>query len=123
MKLGSLDEAISDYESITGERFEYNPDTENMIVLPSNEFMVWSIGNSHGLRYFEIRQTYGRVKNFVNDVMAIMYHNDLVLIVTSTQRNPKAYIRKWKMSHLPTFDFDVDGRHYYFLVGNIVNMK
>ena len=63
MKLNSLDEAIKDYEAITGEDFEWNSDYENLIVLPDNSFMTWRIGEYDGYRYFEIRQTYGFVKN------------------------------------------------------------
>ena len=123
MKLNSLDEAIKDYEAITGEDFEWNSDYENLIVLPDNSFMTWRIGEYDGYRYFEIRQTYGFVKNFIDRIKKIMSENNVEYIVTSTQRSPKAHIRKWKMTHLMERDYSFEGRNYHVLLGHINNLK
>jgi hypothetical protein len=119
MKLDSIDSAIQDYERITGELFDiFNPDL-TPIVLPSNEFLLYQIGERDGMRYFEINQTYGYVRNFTDHIKIIMEENKLSHIVTFTQRNPKYHIRKYKLKRLPQYDYDYEGRHYYCLIGNL----
>lgn len=123
MKLNSFKEAVDDYERLTGEDFEFKIPYENLKILDSNEFMTWKIHDYNGLRFFEIRQTYGFVKNFVPWIKEIMAEENLSLIITMTQRDPKAHIRKWKMSHLKSRDYDYEGRHYHVLVGHVANLK
>lgn len=122
MKLSSFPEAVKHYEELTGEDFEWNRD-EGCWVLDSNEFMTYRIGDYKGIKYFEIRQTYGFTKNFVQKIKEYMQQHNLKWIVTTTQRNPKAHIKKWKMKHLSKFDYDFEDRHYYVLLGFIDNLK
>ena len=123
MKLYTFEESAEDYERLTGESFEFNIQYENLKLLDSNEFMTWRIGERFGYRFFEIRQTYGFVKNFVPWIEKMMKENNINLILTMTQRSPKAHIRKWKMAWMKDWDYDFEGRHYHVLLGNIANLK
>ena len=123
MKLSSFPEAVAHYEELTGEQFEWRIGYEDLKVLPSNEFMTWRIGEKYGIRYFQINQTYGFMKNFVPWIKEIMDQNDLEWIITTTQRDPKAHVRKWKMAHLKDRDYWHDGRFYHVLIGHIANLK
>lgn len=123
MKLNSFAEAVADYEKITGESFEWKVGYEELKVLPSNEFMTWRIGQKDGNRYFEVRQTYGWIKNFVPWIKEVMHKNNLELIVTMTTHNPKGFIRKYKMERLPHYDYEYCGRKYHVLITHISNLK
>lgn len=123
MKLSSFPEAVADYERITGEKFEWIVGYDHLKVLPSNEFMTWRIGEKEGTRYFEIRQTYGFMKNFVDWIKEIMNKEGLEWIVTMTTRDPKAHLRKWSMRRLPEYDYVYEGRSYQVLIGHISNLK
>lgn len=123
MKLRTFQEAVEDYEQLTGEDFEYKVPYENLKILDSNEFMTWRIGEKNGQRYFEIRQTYGFMKNFVDFIREVMEANGLEWIVTSTQRDPRAHIKKWKMELLPEYCYEFEGRRYNVLKGHISNLR
>ena len=56
-------------------------------------------------------------------IKKIMEENGIDLILTSTQRDPAAHIRKWKMTWIKTWDYDHEGRHYHVLIGNVANLK
>lgn len=122
MKLSSFHEAVADYERITGETFLWSSGLD-LKVFGSNEFMLWAIREHEGEKYFYVDQTYGQSKNIVPFIKKVMQENNLIYWATSTCRNPKPFIRKWKMEHLPTFDYDYEGRHYYLLKGHISNLK
>lgn len=123
MNLNSFPEAVADYERLTGETFEWNPD-EDMKVLDSNEFMTYRYGDYEGVPYFEIRQTYAKsFSSFVPFIREEMNKRNIKWIVTTTQRDPKAHIKKWKMKRLPEFDYEFEGRFYYVLLGHISNLK
>lgn len=123
MKLNTFAEAVTDYERLTGETFEWKVGYEDLKVLPSNDFMTWRIGEKEGIRYFEMRQTYGWLKNFIPWIKEVMKKNNLEWIVTMTTRNPKAHMRKWKMERLEKYDYEFEGRKYYVLLGHIDNLK
>ena len=123
MNLYSFEEAVNDYEKLTNEGFEFVLQKENLKLLDTNDFMTWKIIEFGGLRCFEIRQTYGFIKRFIPWIKQIMKEENLQLIITMTQRNPAAHIRKWKMSWLKDRDYDFEGRHYHVLIGNVYNLK
>lgn len=136
MKLSSLKEAISDYERITSEtvsNYDYtdytngvffNPkNNKYLLVLPSNEWCIYAIGEREGLSYLHLDQCYGFMKHLAPHLIRIMEICKLETIVTSTQRNPKYHIRKWKLKHLPELDYDDEGRHYHVLQGDISGLK
>lgn len=136
MKLDSLASAIADYERITGETVDlaafsetvndmrFDPITNKYLkVLPSNEWLIWAIGEREGLSYLWLDQSYGFMKNFVPFLINIMDVANLEWIVTATTRNPKAHIRKWKMERLPEYDYEFEGRKYFVLKGHKTNLK
>ena len=136
MKLSSLESAIADYERITGEHVPLEDYTEQQAgcfydpqnhkyfkVLPSNEWLIWAIGEREGLSYLWLDQSYGFMKHFVPFLLNIMDVAGLEWIVTATTRNPKAHIRKWAMFRLPEYDYEYDGRHYFVLKGHKTNLK
>ena len=136
MKLSSLESAIADYERITGEHVPLEDYTEQQAgcfydprnhkyfkVLPSNEWLIWAIGEREGLSYLWLDQSYGFMKNFVPFLLGVMDVAKLEWIVTATTRNPKAHIRKWAMRRLEKYDYEYEGRHYFVLKGHRENLK
>jgi hypothetical protein len=122
MKLSSIDEAIADYERITGETFEQPQDCA-IKILPSNEFMIWKLGLHNGVPFFFINQTYGEMIHFGDFIREVCKEAGITQIVTSTTRNPKMHIRKWKMERLPEFDYEHEGRRYFMLNGLVSSLK
>jgi hypothetical protein len=136
MKLSSLKSAIQDYQRITGETVSnynyteyvngmfFNPTTNKyMIVLPSNEFAIFAIGEREGLSYLHLDQIYGFMKNLAPLLLDIMNVTNLTKIVTLTQRNPKYHCRKWKMEHAKERDFKANDKDYHVLIGDIDGLK
>ena len=136
MRLDSLASAIADYERITGETVDiaafsetvndmrFDPiENKYLKVLPSNEWLIWAIGEREGLSYLWLDQSYGFMKNFVPFLLNIMDIAGLEWIVTATTRNPKMHIRKWSMQLLPEYDYEFEGRKYYVLKGHRDNLK
>lgn len=136
MKLKTFKEAITDYECITGEMVDnynyteyingcfFNPTTNKyMKVLPSNEWCVYAIGEREGLSYLHLDQCYGFMKNLAPHLLEVMRIADLEIVTTTTQRKPEVHCRKWKMKRLPEYDYDYEGRHYYFLIGDINGLE
>lgn len=123
MKLNSLDEAIADYEDKTKEDFDILNPLYTPIVLPSNEFMLVRVGENSGRRWLEIGQMYGYSKSFAPIVRQLCENIGTTTIITTTQRNPKAHMRKWGMKRLPEHDYDYQGRHYYVLEGHVNNYR
>ena len=133
MKLDNINEMVADYERITGEtvdlsKFEWVDkigfvDNENMHlkIVSNGGFFIWGIGERSGIKYLYLDQFYGFVKSVVPYLKEVMRMNGLDVIVTATQRNPKAHIRKWKMERMPEYDYDYEGRHYFMLQGDINN--
>ena len=100
--------------------FRYN---KYLKVLPSNEWLIWAIGEREGLSYLWLDQSYGFMKIFVPFLLNIMDIAGLEWIVTATTRNPKAHIRKWAMVRLPEYDYEFEGRNYFVLKGHKTNLK
>lgn len=135
MKLGNIKEMVADYERKTGEtvdlkRFEWQDkigfiDKENMHlkIVPNGGFFIWAINEKDGEKYLYLDQNYGLFKSVVPYLKEVMLMNGLKTIVTATQRNPKAHIRKWKMKRLEQYDYDYEGRHYYVLQTGIENLR
>ena len=136
MRLDSLTSAIADYERITGETVDlaafsetvndmlFDPTTNKYLkVLPSNEWLIWAIGEREGLSYLWLDQSYGFMKNFVPFLLGIMDIANLEWIVTATTRNPRAHLRKWSMRRLEKYDYEYEGRKYYVLLGHKSNLK
>lgn len=123
MKLASLDEAISDYERLTGEDFDIMDPTYTPIVLPSNEFMLVRVGERQGRKWLEIGQMYGYSKSFAPIVRQLCENIGTTTVVTMTQRDPKAHIRKWGMVHREELDYTHKGRRYHVLEGHINNYR
>lgn len=133
MKLDNINDMVADYERMTGEtvdlqRFKWQDkigyvDEQNMHlkIVPHEGFFIWGIGERDGSKYLYLDQFYGFVKSVVPYLKEVMQMNGLSHIVTATQRNPKAHIRKWKMERMPEYDYDYEGRHYYVLQGDIDN--
>lgn len=123
MKLNSFYEAVSDYERITGEKFKWDAKNMQLVVLPSNEWFIWAIGERDGVRFLWLDQMYGFTKNFIPYIKEIGVKHNLEIVVTTTTRNPKMHIRKWKMKRLPEYDYTYEGRYYYVLQSTISNFK
>jgi hypothetical protein len=136
MKLATLQEAIADYEKITGETvdldyytdrqagFLFNPTTNKYLkVLPSNEWCIFAIAEREGLSYLHLDQCYGRMRNLAPFLLEIMRIANLKIITTTTQRKPEVHCRKWKMNRISEFDYDFENRHYFFLIGDINGLK
>lgn len=136
MRLDSLASAVADYERITGETVDlaafsetvndmrFDPTTNKYLkVLPSNEWLIWAIGEREGLSYLWLDQSYGFMKNFVPFLLGIMDIAKLEWIVTATTRNPRAHLRKWAMVRLPEYDYEFEGRKYFVLKGHRVNLR
>lgn len=136
MKLNNLAKAITDYEHLTGETVDlseytipqagclFNPQTNKYLkVLASNEWCIFAIGEREGLSYLHLDQTYGRMSNLAPFLLEIMRIANLKIVTTTTQRKPEIHCRKYKMKRLPEFDYDFEGRHYYFLIGDINGLK
>jgi hypothetical protein len=136
MKLASLSAAISDYRNITGEKVEnyrytdyingnfYDIERNKYLrILPSNEWLIWAVGERYGFRYLWLDQSYGFINHFVPYLLEVMRFNNLEWICTATTRNPKAHIRKWKMERLPEHDYMFEGRFYFVLKGHRSNLK
>ena len=136
MQLQTLQSAITHYCHITNETVDlsdytipqadclFNPKTNKYLkVLPSNEFIIWAIGEREGLSFFQLDQCYGFMKNFVPFIKDIMRITNTEWIVTATQRNPKSHVKKWKMEHLSHLDYEYEGRFYHVLKGHVSNLK
>ncbi len=132
MKSHDLFEMVDDYQKITGETIDFNGfffdgdlhdgQNKHFRFFPQIGFLFWGIQENAGVRYFSMLETYGKVSGMVDYIKSVMLLNGLTQILTMTTRNPKAHIRKWKMEHHQELDYDYDGRHYYVLTGNIVNL-
>ena len=115
MKLNSYEEAIADYERITGENFKWKSDLV-VYKLDSHEFMLWKIDSKYGKEYFWIDQTYGHMKNFIPFIIEMCRLNNIEWVVTATCRNPKAFIRKYGFVHLKGYDYEYQNRKYSVLI-------
>lgn len=131
----TLEDWIKLYERKTGETFDLSQfhwdDQQGWIsqknmhlkIVPGWGFFCWAISKKNGLRYLYLDQCCGFVKYFVPYIREVMRLNKLEWIVTATQRDPKAHMRKWKMKRLSEYDYDFEGRHYFVLIGHISNLK
>lgn len=115
----SLEEAIEDYEAITGDKIHYDPDDCFYIhVLPNFHFIIWAILEEKGERYLWLGECYGNMREFWEYFDKVMELNHLETIVTATPRDGRAHIRKWKMERLPDKDFvSASGVQYRVLKG------
>ena len=122
MKLSNLQEAIADYEKITGETFLQSPDLALKVL--GDCFMLWKLAIRDGVPFFWIDQTYAKSFSvFVPFIKEVCQMAEIETIVTATTRKPNAHIKKWKMFHLPELDYEYEGRHYHVLKGDIQNLK
>ena len=133
MKLDNIHSMVEDYERLTGEtvdleRFKWVDkvgyvDEKNMHlkIVANGGFFIWGMGERGKDKYLYLDQFYGFVQSVVPYLKEVMSMNGLTHIVTATQRNPKAHIRKWKMERMPELDYDFEGRHYFMLRGDIDN--
>lgn len=135
MKLNNINDMVADYERLTHEKVNLSAfqwvdkigfiDNKNfhLKIIPGGGFFIWSVAQSeNGSKYLYLGQFYGFVKAVVPYLKKVMAMNGLTDIITATQRNPKAHMRKWKMERLPEYDYDFNGHHYYMLKGNIANL-
>lgn len=115
----SIEEAILDYETITGDKIQYDPgDCFYMHVLPNFHFIIWAILEDEGERYLWLGECYGNMKEFWQYFDRVMEMNGLDIIITATPRDGRAHIRKWKMERLPEKDFiSKSGIEYHVLKG------
>ena len=120
----SIEEAIADYEEITGDKIQYDEKDKFYIqVLPNYHFFIWAILEEDGERVFWLGECYGKFSEFVDYIDEVMEINKLDTIVTATPRDGRAHIRKWKMERLPDRDFVSDrGIYYRVLKGKRENL-
>lgn len=135
MKLSNINEMVEDYERLTGEkvdlqRFKWidkigyvDKDNMHLKIVPDGGFFIWAIDERDGERYLYLDQQYGLFKSVVPYLKEVMLMNGLKSIVTVTHRNPKPFIRKWKMQRLEQYDYDYENRHYYVLQTGIENLR
>lgn len=121
----SIEEAIADYERITGDKIRYSADDSfYMHVLPNYHFIIWAILDHNGERYLWLGECYGFMKEFWEYLDKVMEMNDVNVIVTATPRDGRAHIRKWKMERLPERDFtSEEGIRYHVLKGYRKNLS
>jgi hypothetical protein len=133
MKLNNIHEMVSEYERLTNEKVNLSKfkwvdkvgfvseDKFHLKIIPNGGFFIWALAKRDGVKFLQLDQFYGFVKSVVPYLKEVMHMNGLTTIITTTQRNPAAHIRKWKMKHLEKYDYDYEGRHYYVLQGTIDN--
>lgn len=117
----SLEDSIAKYQQITGETVEVKPGYAVKII--DDNFMVWRLGVRDGTPYFWVDQMYGQMKHFEEFIREVCKAAGIDTIATATTRDPKAHIRKWKMTRVPECDYTHEGRFYFVLKGNISNLK
>lgn len=134
MKLNNINDMVADYERMTGEtvdlsRFKWVDkigfvDEQNMHlkIVANGGFFIWSVAEYGDKKYLYLGQFYGFVKSVVPYLKEVIRMNSLEYIVTATQRNPKPFIRKWKMERMPEHDYDFQGKHYYLLKTKAENL-
>ena len=135
MKLGNINEMVTDYERKTGEtvnlsKFEWRDrigfvdnDNVHLKIVPNGGFFIWGVGELDGEKYLYLDQHYGEFKSVVSYFKEVIRINSLTSIVTATHRNIKPFIRKWKMHRLEQYDYDYEGRHYYVLQTDVENLR
>ena len=114
MRLGSLEEAMRDFEIRTGERINLRPDLVPYCT-DTNDFMFWKIEEFNGEQCFIINQTYGNAKNLIPFIAEMCRINNIEWVATTTKRNPETFVRKYGFMRLPAFDYVVNGEKYYVL--------
>lgn len=122
MELQTIQQSIANYEHITHETFHQSPDLALKVL--GDSFMLWRLAIRDGVPYFWVDQTYAKTFSvFVPFIQEVCKSADIKWIVTATTRKPTAHVKKWKMIHLPEFDYEYEGRHYHVLKGDIENLK
>jgi len=110
-------DSIRRYETKTGEQFLV-PDGFAIKII-DDEFMVWKLSHKDNVSYFEINQTFGKMKTFAPFIEEVCRAANINILVAATQRNPKVYARKWKCVELPAYAYEFEGRKYRLVKGNL----